>query len=121
MLLPRLPNHVTDVPVKANEARAPATVDCRAAPPLQPNSGLLCVHSPLKVTAGYDSSTCMPADARLPVLPPGLPVLPPGLPGLPLSLPPLLPVLPLPLSPPPVPPPPQETSVAASNTITPVV
>src|SRR5205814_8746099 len=104
-------------PLKESTARAPAAVDCTAEPPLQPNCGSLVVHAPLKVTAGSDSSTCMPAEARVAALPLGLPGLALGLPGLP----PGLPVVPLLLSPPPPPPPPQETSIAARNTITPLM
>src|SRR3954469_7497194 len=69
MSLPRAPNHVTDVPLKASKARAPAAVDCRAEPPLQPSSALVGAQSPVKVPAGSDSSTCMPAAARPPDVP----------------------------------------------------
>ena len=77
--------------MKVNEASAPGTVDCLAAPPLQPKLGSLCVQLPLRLTAAFDSSMRAPADGGVPSLPP-----------------PLLLVLP-------PPPPPQETNMPASS------
>ena len=86
----RLPIHLTEVPLKVNEAVAPATVDCIAAPPLHPKRELLRVHPALKLTAASDSSTRAPADGissppPLPGPPPvgGGGVPPPGVPGVP--------------------------------------
>src|SRR5687768_3374203 len=76
--LPRLPIHLTEVPVKVNEAVAPAAVDCRAAPALHPQRDSLGVHPALKLTAASDSSTRAPADGSVTVLPPlSFPPLPP--------------------------------------------
>jgi hypothetical protein len=88
----RLPIHVTDVPVKVNEASAPVTVDCLAAPPLHPKLESLAVQPALKLTAAFDSSKRPAADGGEPPPPP-----------------------PLVLSPLPPPPPPQEISMLASN------
>ncbi len=43
--------------MKANEAVAPAVLDCTAEPPLHPQLESLFVHAPLKVTPAPDSST----------------------------------------------------------------
>jgi hypothetical protein len=109
-----LPSHLTEVPMKVNEALAPATLDCMAAPPLHPKRRSASVHLLSKVTAAWDSSIRAPASAYVAPL---------------LSLPPLLSspappgVAPVP-SPaaeglrgasPPSPPPPQEITRAASN------
>src|SRR5262249_30316966 len=102
--LPRMLSHLTEVPVKVNEAVAPGWLDSLAAPPVQPTTEpkvdplqpaweSLLFQSPLQVTnCVFDSSIRAPAPA-LPRFAGG--GLAPG------------------LSPPP--PPPQETSMAAAN------
>src|SRR6185369_7201094 len=54
---PRLPIHRTEMPLKRNAAVAPAALDCMAVPPLHPQLESLCVHAPVNVTVGPDSST----------------------------------------------------------------
>ena len=49
--LPRVPIHRTEVPVKVNEAVAPATLACMAEPPLQPLRASARVHAPVLPTA----------------------------------------------------------------------
>src|SRR5689334_1815217 len=77
--LPRMLSHLTEVPVKVNEAVAPGWVDSLAVPPVQPTTESkvdplqpalerLCVQSPLKVTnCVFDSSIRAPADGNVPV------------------------------------------------------
>ena len=62
--------------MKVNEAVAPATFDCMAAPPLHPKRRFAFVHLLSKVTAAWDSSTRAPATGNVVSL--GVPVLPPG-------------------------------------------
>jgi hypothetical protein len=71
--LPRLASHLTEVPLKVNDAVAPGVEDCTAAPPLHPKPESLVVvlvHPALRVTAVLDSSKCAAAEGG--VLPPPL-------------------------------------------------
>jgi hypothetical protein len=91
---PRLPIHLTELPMKTIEAVAPAVLDCTAEPPLHPQAESLRVHAPLKVTAVSESSTRIPAVGNAGAVPgPG--------PGEVVALP--------------LPPPPHETSRPARN------
>jgi hypothetical protein len=105
--LPRMPSHLTEVPVKVNEAVAPATSDCTAAPPLHPKRGSAFVHLLSKLTATLDSSIRAPATAG--VL--SLPVPPSSMEASPSPL--STEARPAVLSP--SPPPPQEITRAESN------
>jgi len=100
----RAPIQVTEVPLNWNVAVAPATVDCMAPPPLQPNRASASTQSPgLRLTFASVSSNRPGLLATGGGLSAGglLPLLAAGLAGLP--------------PPPPPPPPPQETTSPASN------